>query len=242
VWDPTTNGYVASSESGAPAKGERFLLYAISPRTGLPSVPLVPIGYVDLTRGSAAAVDVTLVGTPAAGAATTYASYRAAGSPGGMQLAGFVTDGTTRLDITVSSDSTTTPGTLRVETALAVAGEDLQVDESVTLASQGGGSARMTTDLRVTSGSELVRATGDVTLDTTTRIGAGTMTVSVNDSAFATITLGGPDLAVAAAPGVALTPADETTLRALFSTSFELFGTVQVLTAPVPPPTKRAML
>jgi hypothetical protein len=237
VWDPSTNSYVASSEPGAPPKGDRFVLYAISGRTGLPSVPLAPIGYVDLTRSSPGAVDVTLVGTPATGPSTTYASYRVAGEGSGglargasvVQLAGFVTDGITRLDITVRIDSTTTPGTLSVETALAVAGEDLRVDESVTLASQGGDRARMTTDLQVASGGELVRAMGDVTLDTTTHIGSGTMTVSVDDSAFATITLGGPDLVFAAAPGVALTTADETTLRALFSTSFELFGTVRVL-------------
>src|SRR6266496_5180179 len=39
VWDPATNSYVASSDSGAPANGERFMLYALSQRTGLPSVP-----------------------------------------------------------------------------------------------------------------------------------------------------------------------------------------------------------
>src|SRR6266487_671399 len=48
VWDPATNSYVASSDSGAPANGERFMLYALSQRTGLPSVPLTSIGYVDL--------------------------------------------------------------------------------------------------------------------------------------------------------------------------------------------------
>src|SRR2546423_1525679 len=80
VWDPATAGYIASSDSGAPANGERFVLYAISQRTGLPSVPLAPIGYVDLTAPppppDSNAAGVTLVGTPAAGPVTTYASYR----------------------------------------------------------------------------------------------------------------------------------------------------------------------
>src|ERR1051325_10391009 len=55
VWDPATNSYIASSDSGAPANGERFILYALSQRTGLPSVPLTAIGYVDLTHASAGA-------------------------------------------------------------------------------------------------------------------------------------------------------------------------------------------
>src|SRR6266566_2933529 len=232
VWDPATNSYVASSDSGAPANGERFMLYALSQRTGLPSVPLTSTGYVDLIDSSAGATGVTLVGTPAAEPPATYASYSVAA--GGASLAGFVTDGTTRLDMNVRADSTTSPGTLREQTAIAVAGQDLHVDESVTVSGGGenGDTVRMTTDLRVASGGEVVRAAGDVTLDTTTNLGSGQMAVSVNDSAFATITLGGPDLAFAPAPDVTLTTADETTLRALFSTSFELFGTTRLLLVP----------
>src|SRR5690349_10935819 len=123
VWDPNTNAYVASPDSGAPANGERFTLYAISQRTGLPSVPLTSIGYVDLTDASAGATAVTLVGTPAGGAAATYASYNVTAD--GASLAGYVTDGTTRLDMTVHADSTTSPGTLSEQTAIAVAGQDL---------------------------------------------------------------------------------------------------------------------
>ena len=240
VWDPATNCYVASSDSGAPANGERFMLYALSQRTGLPSVPLTSIGYVDLNDAGAGATAVTLVGTPADGTAATCASYSVAADA--ASLAGFVTDGTTRLDMTVRADSTTSPDTPREQTAIAVAGQDLHVDESVTLSPGGGGgggggnSVRMTTDLRVASGGEVVRAAGDVTLDTTTHTGSGQMAVSVNDSAFATITLGGPDLAFTPAPDVTLSAADETTLRALFSTSFELYGTTRLLLVPAATP------
>src|SRR5256886_6608800 len=99
VWDPATNAYVAASDSGAPAKGARFMLYALSQRTGLPSVPLTSIGYVDLTDSSAGAVGVTLVGTPATGPPATYARYRvAAGAPSVTRLVGFVTHRSPRLD------------------------------------------------------------------------------------------------------------------------------------------------
>jgi len=212
------------------------VLYAISQRSGLPSVPVAPIGYVDLTAPApdSSGAGVTLVGTPAGGApATTYASYSVAtGAASATTLVGFVTDGTTRLELDVHSDSTTTPGALTVISAIAVPTQNVQVSESVTVS--GGDTARMTTDLRLASDGETVRATGDVTIDTTSRIGSGQMTVSVNDCAFATITLGGPDLVFDPAPGVTLSTDDETTLRALFSTSFELYGTERVLLIPVP--------
>ena len=234
VWDPTANDYIASADSGAPATGQRFVLYAISQRTGLPSDPLVGIGYVDLTdrsAGDSSALGVALVGTPTGGPATTYASYTIAGPGAGpTSLTGFVTDGTTRLDMRV--DFTTSPGTRGVVTTIDVPGQDLHVSESVTVSQVSGDTTRMRTDLSVVSGGETVRATGDVTVDTTTHIGSGSMAVSVNDCAFATIALGGPDLVFTAAPGVALTTTDQTTLRALFSTSFELFGTVRLLVVP----------
>src|SRR2546430_3778821 len=78
VWDPTANDYIASADSGAPATGQRFVLYAISQRTGLPSNPLVGIGYVDLTdrsAGDSSALGVALVGTPTGGPAPPHASY-----------------------------------------------------------------------------------------------------------------------------------------------------------------------
>src|SRR5207248_11543755 len=67
VWDPDTSGYIASADTGAPANGERFVLYAISQRSGLPSVPVAPIGYVNLTAPAPApdssGAGVTPVGT-----------------------------------------------------------------------------------------------------------------------------------------------------------------------------------
>src|SRR5205823_12307100 len=100
VWDPDASGYIASADSGAPANGERFLLYAISQRSGLPSVPVAPIGYVDLTTPDSSGTGVTLVGTPAGAPDTTYASYSvAAGAASATTLVGFVTDGTTRLEL-----------------------------------------------------------------------------------------------------------------------------------------------
>src|SRR5256886_8556216 len=186
VWDPATDAYVASSDSGAPANGERFMLYALSQRTGLPSLPLTSIGYVGLIDSSAGAVGVTLVGTPATGPPATYARYCVArGAASVTSLVGFVTDGTTRLDLRVRTDSTA-PGTLSVQTAIAVAGRDVQLSEAVTVSPAGGDTAPMTTHLRDPTGGETMRAPGDATVHTTTPLVSGSMTVSVSDRAFAT--------------------------------------------------------
>src|SRR5437867_1883769 len=45
VWDTTANGYVASSDPGAPANGVRFVIYAVGgPLLVQPSLPLTPLG------------------------------------------------------------------------------------------------------------------------------------------------------------------------------------------------------
>jgi hypothetical protein len=54
VWDPELDIYVESARVGAPASGVRFILYAMDPvDEGLPALPLVELGYVDLIQTSA---------------------------------------------------------------------------------------------------------------------------------------------------------------------------------------------
>src|SRR5438874_1300229 len=48
VWDATLGSYRPSNRRGAPPNGVRLVLYAIDPRTQLPSSPLTEIGYADL--------------------------------------------------------------------------------------------------------------------------------------------------------------------------------------------------
>ena len=75
VWDPSSGGYVASSRTGAPSNGIRFIIYTLS--NGLPAVPLNAIGYVDFTDRSTASstiLGVTLVATTGT-SAVTYADY-----------------------------------------------------------------------------------------------------------------------------------------------------------------------
>ena len=236
VWDTTAHGYVASSDPGAPANGVRFVVYAVGgPLLVQPSLPLSPLGYVDLTdrsAGSQAIVGIGLVGTEGGAAPVTYADYTL-GGPGGsvaatVSLAGFLTDGLTRLDLT--SALTSTLGALTTHTTADVAAQDVRLVETASLA--GATAAELTLDLSVTSGGETLRATGRFVGDTAVQTAGGEFAITVNDRPFATVTLGPHGYSYTAAPGVTLAAADEQALDTLIATSFGLFGLVLVLTIP----------
>jgi len=236
VWDTTAHGYVASSDPGAPANGVRFVVYAVGgPLLVQPSLPLSPLGYVDLTdrsAGSQAVVGIALVGTEGGAAPVTYADYTLGGPAGSVaatvSLAGFLTDGLTRLDLT--SALTSTLGALTTHTTADVAAQDVRLVETASLA--GATAAELTLDLSVTSGGETLRATGRFVGDTAVQTAGGEFAITVNDRPFATVTLGPHGYSYTAAPGVTLAAADEQALDTLIATSFGLFGLVLVLTIP----------
>ncbi len=209
VWDTTAKGYVASSDPGAPANGVRFVIYAVGgPLLLQPSLPLTPLGYVDLTdrsAGSNAVVGIALVGTEGGAAPVTYADYTLGGPAGSVaatiSLAGFLTDGLTRLDLTSALTSTLSTFTTHTTASL-------------------------------TSGGETLRATGRFVGDTAVATAGGEFAITVNGRPFATVTLGLHGYSYTAAPGVTLAAADEQAIDRLIGTSFGLFGLVLVLTIP----------
>ncbi len=233
AWDTTSGRYVASTAAGAPANGVRFLLYAIQPFATVPTRPLSMIGYVDLTdqsTPSAGVLGIAIVGTTGP-TPVTYASYtisRLVGQSAGASLAGFVSDGVTRLDLTSALTATLTA--LSVQTTVDVAAQGVHISETASVS--GTASVAITTDFSLTSGGETVRANGTVTADTTTRTVGGSIAVTVNGQAFATITVGPAGPSYSGASGVQLTPADEMALRSLFSASINLFATVFLLMEP----------
>jgi len=237
VWDTTTKRYVASSDAGAPANGVRVVLYAIAPGPivpARPSVPLVRIGYVDLTDRSAASqsvLGVTLIGTDGL-APVTYADYTITAPLGGSgsqeSLAGFVTDGRTRLDLTSGFSSTL--ASLTTHTTADVASQDVHLVETASIG--GTTTADIALDLSLTSGGETVRGTGTFVADATAQTGGGSFAVSVNGRPFATVTLGLLGFTYSGAPGVTLDAADRTALDELVGAAFGLFGTVLLLSLP----------
>jgi hypothetical protein len=240
VWDTTAKGYVASDQPGAPANGVRFVIYAVNDYVlggsllVQPSLPLTPLGYVDLTdrsAGSTSVLGITLVGTEAA-EPVTYADYTLSGPPdpvaATLTIAGYVTDGTTRLDLT--SALTETLGALGLHTTADVAGQDVHLVETASLA--GATTAELALDLSLTSGGETLRATGHFVGDTVLASAGGSFAVTVDGRPFATVTLGLHGYSYTPAPGVTLSASDERALDQLIGTSFGLFGLALELTIP----------
>jgi len=230
VWDTTAAGYVTSTAAGAPANGVRFVLYTTQPPLSEPSRPLTAMGYADLTdqsTASAAVLGVTVLGgtgpTP-----VTYVNYtvaRSAAPEREWAVIGFVTDGATLLDLTSAVSSTST--LLTVQTTVDDATDGTHVNETGTLSR----TWEISADFSLTSGADTVRATGSVALDTTGHTwGSGSVAVTVNGRAFATITVAPAGPSYSGASGVQLTPADEAALANLFIAWNSLFGAVTVLT------------
>lgn len=78
TWDAGLGGYTRSQTTGGPGDGVRFILYAVNPLTGTVSLPLTPVGQLDLldeSSGTSAQLHVIVAGnnnTP------TYLDYTTA--------------------------------------------------------------------------------------------------------------------------------------------------------------------
>lgn len=147
VLDPGTLQYVADPErSGAPENGVRFILYAVNPLTGEP-VPTVEIGYADLTdEGDAleGAVSLRLV---VVSGDVTYLDYlvTAGGteSSGALTVAGFVSDGETRVHFNVAVTGQQSGGVELVDVQFRIAIEGRPFEAAVTLRNVSGADGSM---------------------------------------------------------------------------------------------------
>jgi hypothetical protein len=105
VYNPDSAKYVVDpARTDAPTDGVRLALYAVNPVTSLPLVPLQEVGSLDLhdvsTPSSDAVQIVATVGT------VTYLDYTASASVGTssatLGAAGYLSNGTERLDFDLS--------------------------------------------------------------------------------------------------------------------------------------------
>ncbi len=94
-WDPSTNGYANLGRPGAPANGMRVILYIMDPATGIPMDPIFPVGYLEIVVTSKM-IGAVVVG-PGSQVMVAY-EFRVTG-PTTMQVEGFVSDGTFRIDL-----------------------------------------------------------------------------------------------------------------------------------------------
>ncbi|HEV8453465.1 MAG TPA: hypothetical protein VGQ24_01160, partial [Gemmatimonadales bacterium] len=173
--------YVVSAQTGAPANGVRFRLYAIDPVTLLPVEPLNQTGYVDLidlSSGTTSSARVIVVsGT------TTYLDYRVSATStateGRVTVLGFITDGATDATFNLRATLTADAG-LTLSYSLDVPQRDLSLDLTMSVDGTEISTINVTLDMRGQNG--WVRLTGQFTAD------GGTLNIAINGTPFATIT------------------------------------------------------
>jgi hypothetical protein len=150
IYNTTTNTYVLSDRTGAPSNGVRFVLYAVAPITHAIVTPLNEIGYVDLkdeSAGSAVTLHVVAVVTSKtlidykASATVTTTNQTITGAS--VTVSGFVSDGTTQLDFTLSQTFNVTSG-LSVDYQLAIAEKRLSAHFVASFTPAGVGSITVT--------------------------------------------------------------------------------------------------
>jgi len=142
VYDDQVGDYVPSTLSGAPAGGVRFMYYAMNPVTEQPVLPLVELGYVDLTDESGAAstrLQVDLFDTSGSAPAHLVdyfidGSFTLNGTTLSVTLVadGFISDGTDQLVFALSESGSFTEGAntfiVSANHNLAVPSQDVSIN------------------------------------------------------------------------------------------------------------------
>jgi hypothetical protein len=238
-WDTATDQYVESAASG-PANGVRFVLYAINPLTHVPAEPLAAVGYADFldeSSGTTNRLHVQVVGDDA----VTYADYTVSGGSNGStasaSAAGFLTNGTRRLDFTAELGATASAVTL--EYTLDLNQPAISAALAITL-SFTETSAVIENTFSITRGTETVVLDGTLTLNASgdTYTATANFTVNVNGGLFATIsgssasgtavsyTMTGPG-------GRALTAEERDAIERLFDAPSQLDSLITLLFEPL---------
>jgi hypothetical protein len=221
--------YVVSAETGAPANGVRFLLYALDAVTLLPAEPLDPTGYVDLmdlSSGSTAAARVIVVsGT------TTYLDYRVSAtstiSSGQVTVSGFITDGTTRATFSLRSTLTYASG-LTLSYSLDVPERDLSIDLTMSASGLDPVASNIAVILDMRGQNGWVRLTGEFNST------GATLNVAINGIPFATITATtGSAPVITGAAGQPLSQEELDALQRVFEFAGGSFAAFDELVAPV---------
>lgn len=212
VWDVDNDVYVASDVSGAPAKGVRFLLYAVNPVTRQPVEPLDELGYVDVTDVSSGAVKGMRVVVVADGVTYLDYSVRGAGtsSSGTVTVEGFSSNGSVRANYTLQTTiaQTTNGMLLTLDYSLRIPSRDFTVNYTATFGNIAPEQVAVTLDFSVSGRNGVVSVSG------TYGASGGSFSVKVNGSIFATVVLGaGGDPVITGASGDPLTPTEAAALQ-----------------------------
>ncbi|HEX9727973.1 MAG TPA: hypothetical protein VGA37_05675 [Gemmatimonadales bacterium] len=231
VIDPETLHYVPSDLTGAPETGVRFILYAINPVTHKP-IPDSPIGHADLIDlGDDLAQGVSLRFLVVSGDVThldyTVTAARAVDIRS-LDVSGFVSDGTTRMDfaITVGGTRNTDSTVTEVTFDLAIASRGFSAAATVRTVARGDAESG-TVDLELHIGDHVITFVGS------SAGGEVDAEVHIDGDLFATIS--GPERqpVIAGPDGRDLTEREVRALRHILALSDRVFTIFEHLMRPV---------
>lgn len=186
--DPLEGYFHNPERAGAPENGIRFILYEVNPITGEPGA--TEIGFVDVTDESTATAAIARLRVVSEEIEYVNYTVTATGvlNSISVNIAGYVTDGTTRvdLDLTNSIDATFATARLEVDYIIEVVARDFRLSANVVIEIDG-----ETEQVTLTLDAEFQQGNNNVMIDGTIDGDAGTGTVEffVNGALFATITL-----------------------------------------------------
>jgi hypothetical protein len=227
VW--SNGAYAVSALNGAPANGVRFLLYAVDPVTGLPTAELTQTGHVDLVEMSSGTTSSARIIVVSGG--TTYLDYRvnvtAVGTSGQVTVLGFVTDGTTQATFNLRSTLTADAG-LTLSYSIDVPQRDLSIDLTMnaTGTTPDASTIEVTLDMRGQN--------GEVQLGGSFTANGGSLNITINGTAFATITsTAGAEPVITGADGQPLAPEELDAVQRVFEFSGGAFLAFDALVLPV---------
>jgi hypothetical protein len=185
-WNPTTGTYEVTTRAGAPANGVRFILYALG-SGDLPATPLQEIGYVDFkdeTTPSAITLHIVVVAS-----GTTYVDYTVSvdTTTFSLTIAGFVSDGTRRLDFSLSVSGSATISSVEITFDINAENAHVRLTSETEALSQT--EFRTTLDYRFQFGADVMTLTGITNLNGSAV--TGNLTFRLNGRDVATYTLDG---------------------------------------------------
>lgn len=222
VWSTASSEYVVSARTGAPGNGVRFILYQIDEMEYAPAVPLVEVGYVDITQGSNTATVAAFTTTNAKVMEYTARIGGTSFAPS-LSLKGFAGTGASlinfELGFAVSLSSSTVTTTWRTEMP------SRGISSRVQLAM---GESSITIGALMRAGNRKVEMGGSIGEN------GGTITVRVGGKVFARININGFDgVSITNATGGPLTPAEEETLENILAWFEVAFGAPDALLTPI---------
>jgi hypothetical protein len=185
VYDTTANKYVVSADTGAPAAGVRFILYAVDD-TGAIIRPPTPVGHLDLIDKST--VGTTSLEVVVANSTMTFVDYTVTGSGNTttaftISTTGYIRSSVRELDFSISY--TLAVGTFTIHEQFDDAADDAHLLFLFGIVATSDTSATVTATFTFSHGGQSIVITGGGTLTTnTSNIQA---TVKVNGGVFANI-------------------------------------------------------